>query len=53
MPGISGLADRVKQEKPIKSLAKGGMIKKTGMYKLHAGEMVIPAKMSKKLKEMK
>ena len=53
MPGISGLADRVKQEKPIKSMKKGGMVKKTGMYKLHAGEMVVPAPMATKIKKMK
>jgi hypothetical protein len=53
MPGISGLADRVAKEKPIKSMAKGGMVKKTGMYKLHKGEMVMPAKITKKIKSMK
>jgi hypothetical protein len=53
MPGISGFAERVKEQKPIKSMKKGGMVKKTGMYMLHKGEMVVPAKMSKKLKEMK
>jgi hypothetical protein len=52
MPGISGFADRVKKEK-APSMMKGGMVKKTGLHMLHKGEMVIPAKMSKKIKNMK
>lgn len=52
MPGISGLADRVKKEK-APSMAKGGMVKKTGLHMLHKGEMVIPAKMTEKIKKMK
>jgi hypothetical protein len=52
MPGISGFADRVKKEK-VPSMMKGGMVKKTGLHMLHKGEMVIPAKMSKKIKDMK
>jgi hypothetical protein len=55
MPGVSGFADRVKRERVEKapSMAKGGMVKKTGLHMLHKGEMVIPAKMSKKIKSMK
>jgi hypothetical protein len=32
----------------IKSFKKGGSVKKTGVYRLHAGEEVIPAKRSGK-----
>ena len=56
MPGAGGFADKVRrQEKPqvVASMAKGGMVKKTGLHMLHKGEMVIPAKMSKKIKNMK
>lgn len=28
---------------PLGSLKKGGIVKKTGLYKLHAGEKVVPA----------
>jgi hypothetical protein len=34
---------------PIASMAKGGAIKKTGMYKLHQGEFVVNAAMAKKM----
>jgi len=34
---------------PIASMAKGGPIKKTGMYKLHAGEYVVKAAIAKKM----
>lgn len=30
------------------SFKKGGKVKKTGLYKLHAGEVVLPAKKSHK-----
>jgi hypothetical protein len=56
MPGISGLAQRIEQQKQsqkIPSMAKGGMVKKTGLHMLHKGEMVIPAAMAKKVKNMK
>ena len=32
-------------------LKKGGMIKKTGVYKLHKGEMVVPVKNVEKVKK--
>lgn len=32
----------------LRSFKKGGKVKKTGKYKLHKGEKVIPAKKSKK-----
>lgn len=32
---------RQSSEQPLGSLAKGGQIKKTGLYKLHAGELVV------------
>jgi hypothetical protein len=38
--------------KPIASMQKGGMVKQTGMYKLHKGERVIPAKDVKKVDSM-
>jgi putative AlgH/UPF0301 family transcriptional regulator len=42
MPGASGLAERGRQ-KFVKSMAKGGPVKETGMYMLHKGEVVVPA----------
>lgn len=33
---------------PLGSLKKGGIVKKTGLYKLHAGEKVTPAPASEK-----
>ena len=38
------------KEKPP-SMAKGGMVKKTGLHKLHKGEMVIPVKDVAKVKK--
>jgi len=32
-------------------MKKGGMIKKTGVYKLHKGEMVVPVKNVEKVKK--
>ena len=44
-------------QKPIASMAKGGMVKETGLYKLHKGEKVVPVKDVKKvetaMKQMK
>jgi len=34
------------------SFKKGGKVKKTGKYKLHKGEMVVPAKKVKKMKKV-
>ena len=42
MPGASGFAERSRQ-KFVKSMEKGGPVKKTGMYMLHKGEVVVPA----------
>jgi len=42
MPGASGFAERGRQ-KFVKSMEKGGPVKKTGMYMLHKGEVVVPA----------
>jgi hypothetical protein len=42
MPGASGFAERSRQ-KYVASMAKGGPVKKTGMYMLHKGEVVVPA----------
>ena len=56
MAGAGGFADKVRAQekpKPIGSMAKGGMVKKTGLYKLHKGEMVMPVKITKKIKNMK
>lgn len=50
MPGISGFAEKVKEQKPIKSMAKGGAVKKTGLYRLHKGEFVMNKKMVDKMK---
>lgn len=44
-------------QKPIASMAKGGMVKETGNYRLHKGERVIPVKdvrkVEKAMKQMK
>ena len=45
MPGASGFAERGRQM--IKSMKTGGPVKKTGMYMLHKGEVVVPAKIVK------
>lgn len=37
------------QQKVLGSMKKGGMINKTGLYRLHAGEMVMPSAMVKKV----
>ena len=42
MPGASGFAERGRQ-KYVKSMAVGGPVKKTGLYMLHKGEVVVPA----------
>jgi hypothetical protein len=42
MPGASGFAERGRQ-KYVASMEKGGPVKKTGMYMLHKGEVVVPA----------
>ena len=42
MPGSSGL-ESVQIEPVLGSLKKGGKIKKSGLYRLHKGEKVIPA----------
>jgi hypothetical protein len=42
MPGASGFAERGR-ERFVKSMEKGGPVKKTGMYMLHKGEVVVPA----------
>jgi len=48
------LVDKMKQSdpnamKPLGSFKKGGKVKKTGIYKLHAKERVLNAKQTKKL----
>jgi hypothetical protein len=52
-----GVSQQIEKRKLMGSMRKGGMIKKTGAYMLHAGEKVIPAKDVKKvekaMKEMK
>ena len=49
--------EEVTSKSPPPSMAKGGMVKKTGLHKLHKGEMVIPvkdvAKVKKALKSLK
>ncbi len=47
MDGGRGLAN-----KTLGSFKKGGKVKKTGIYKLHQGEMVVPKK-SKGMKMLK
>lgn len=41
------------REKTLGSFKKGGKVKKTGKYKLHKGELVVPVKKLKKMKKMK
>ena len=48
--GYIGKASQ-QQQKVLGSMKKGGMIKKTGLYQLHAGEMVMPSGMVKKVAE--
>ena len=43
------LSDR---ERLLGSFKKGGKVKKTGKYKLHKGEVVVPAKKVKKMKKV-
>ena len=37
--------------KPPPSMKKGGMVKKTGLYKLHKGELVVPTRNVTKVKK--
>ena len=52
-----GVSQQIDKRKLLGSMKKGGMIKKTGAYMLHAGERVVPAKDVKKvnaaMKDMK
>jgi hypothetical protein len=43
----------VKDAKPLGSFKKGGKVKKTGIYKLHAKERVLNAKQAKKVSSPK
>lgn len=42
----------LKAVEAIPSFKKGGKVKKTGLARLHAGEMVVPAKTAKALKKL-
>lgn len=47
---MPSLLDRAAaSRKPIASMATGGPVKKTGLYKLHQGEFVVKASMAKKM----
>jgi hypothetical protein len=46
-PGQFG-AGPMQPEPVIRSMKKGGKVKKTGRYKLHKGERVVPAKKARK-----
>lgn len=52
-----GVSQQIEKRKLMGSMKKGGMVKKTGAYMLHAGERVVPAKDVKKvdmaMKQMK
>jgi hypothetical protein len=43
-------AKRKDPDKPPPSLKEGGQVKKTGLYRLHKGEVVVPAKIVNKKK---
>ena len=49
-PGAGGVGfgGPVRTEPVIRSMKKGGKVKKTGKYKLHKGERVVPAKKARK-----
>jgi hypothetical protein len=49
-PGAGGVGfgGPYQPEPFIRSMKKGGKVKKTGKYKLHKGERVVPAKKSRK-----
>ena len=49
MPVAGYIGAAAAKQKPIASMKKGGMVKKTGLYRLHAGEMVMPSGMVKKM----
>ena len=44
---ISDLLQEELKSKGLKGFKKGGKVKKTGPYKLHKGEVVVPAKQAK------
>jgi hypothetical protein len=48
-----GFQQRIQRTKPIAEMKKGGPIKKTGMYMLHKGEVVVPASVVKGTKSKK
>lgn len=49
-PVANRVTDQLRKElrdKGLKGFKKGGKVKKTGVYKLHAGEKVVPAHKAK------
>lgn len=51
IPASGGLVQHAQQTRQfIDSLAKGGKIKKTGVYKIHKGERVVEKALNKKKK---
>ena len=46
-----GVSQQIEKRKLLGSMKKGGMVKKTGAYMLHAGERVVPAKDVKKVEK--
>lgn len=51
-PSYRGGAMSDKEKKLLGSFKKGGKVKKTGKYKLHKGEVVVPVKKVKKMKKV-
>jgi len=47
------VSNRQMRDQLLGSLKKGGIVKKTGPYKLHKGERVIPAKRAKAMEKSK
>ena len=48
MPGPGGFAERARKQMVVGSMMDGGSVKKTGMYMLHKGEVVVPAMVVKR-----
>ena len=49
---INASADAYASPNPIPGFAKGGKVKRTGLAKVHKGELVLTAAMTKKLHKL-
>jgi len=50
--GAVGQVNALSSPNPIPGYAKGGMVRRTGIAKVHKGELVITAKQAKALKKL-